>query len=297
MAGFKGEARFSEPMERHTSLRIGGPAEAMVFPADAQELSRLVAQAHKAGVPVFFLGKGTNLLVQDGGIPGLVVNTARLDWIELEPVAGGGPRLYAGAGVTLAKLLGYCAENGLGGLEFLAGIPGTLGGAVAMNAGTAEAEIKDVMIYAALMDRSGETRKLTPAELGMSYRHASVPEGAAVVEAGLAVIPWPAEEVKERIAANIRKRKGAQPTKVRSAGSTFKNPPGYSAWRLIDMAGLRGKSVGAAKVSTVHTNFLINTGGATARDFRALMELVVDTVEKKLNVQLEPEIKIVGVEK
>lgn len=295
-SGFAGEVRYMEPMARHTSLGIGGPAEAMAFPATAAELAALVSAADRDGVPVFCLGGGTNLLVKDGGIPGLVVNTAKLDRLEHEYVSENALRLHAGAGVRLAKLLGYCMTHGLSGLEFLAGIPGRLGGAVAMNAGAGESEMKDVLVSVKLAGRDGAMTEIPASEMVMEYRHTKLPEGSVVVEAAMAVIPWPKQDVRETVTKTIKRRKATQPMDVRSAGSTFKNPPGYSAWRLIDMAGLRGATVGAAQVSMRHTNFLINTGGATARDFITLMDKVVDTVKQRLNIELEPEVKIVGVE-
>lgn len=295
-AGFKGEVRYGESMSKHTSLGIGGPAEAMAYPETVKQLSDLVAAAAKEDVPVFYLGNGTNLLVLDGGIPGLVLNTGKLNWIELERGESGTSQVYAGAGVTLTKLISYTADAGLSGLEFAAGIPGTLGGAVAMNAGTKEAEMKDVLTSITLVGKDGAVSKAAASAISMKYRRAELPEGSVVAEASLAVIPWFKEEVKERIAANLRKRKAAQPSGVRSAGSTFKNPPGYSAWKLIDMAGLRATTVGRAQVSRMHTNFLINLGGATAREYKELIDLVTNTVKEKLNIILEPEIKIVGTE-
>ncbi len=295
-AGISCEVRPGEPMSRYTSLRIGGPAELMAFPGSVEELSKLMAVAYGKEVPLFMLGRGTNLLVLDGGIPGIVVNLKKLDWLELERGGSNTAQVHAGAGASLARLAGYCADMGLSGLEFTAGIPGTVGGAVAMNAGTQEAEMKDVLTSLTLVDNKGAVSKMDAAALKMCYRRCELPEGSAIVEASFALISWPKEEVKEKMAANLRRRKATQPEKVRSAGSTFKNPPGYSAWKLIDMAGLRGKTVGRAQVSRMHTNFLINLGGATARDFRALMDLVVSTVQEKLNITLEPEIKIVGVE-
>ena len=291
------EVRAGEPMSRHTSLRIGGPAELMAFPESVEELSRLMSVAHEKEVPAFVLGRGTNLLVLDGGIPGIVVNLKKMCWMELERGAEGTAQVHAGAGAGLARLASYCADRGLSGLEFTAGIPGTVGGAVAMNAGTQEAEMKDVLTSVTLVDRTGQVSAMDAKALRMTYRHTELPEGSAVAEASFALIPWPKEEVKEKMAANLRRRKATQPEKVRSAGSTFKNPPGYSAWKLIDMAGLRGMTVGRAQVSRMHTNFLINLGGASAHDFRALMDLVISTVQEKLNITLEPEIKIVGVER
>ena len=297
VAGFTGEVRYAEPMSRHTSLGIGGPAEAMAFPGSVQELARLLKLAHESDMPVFILGRGTNLLVLDGGIPGLVVNTGKMDWMELTHGEQGTSLVHAGAGAALPKLVNYCADNGLSGMEFAAGIPGTVGGAVRMNAGTKEAEMKDALVSVTLVGKDGSVINAPPAELNMTYRHAGVPEGSAVAEATVGLVPWPKEEVRERVSANIRRRKTTQPMNTRSAGSTFKNSPGYSAWKLIDMCGLRGKGVGAAQVSMVHSNFLINTGGATAKEFKALMDLVVKTVQDKLNITLEPEIQIVGIEK
>ena len=282
-------------MSRYTSLGIGGPAEVMAFPETAQDLSRILSLAGNKGLPVFILGRGSNLLVLDGGIPGIVLNLSKMSWTEVKR-SGGAAALHAGAGAGLSRLLDYCMENGLAGVEFLAGIPGTVGGAVVMNAGTNEAEVKDVLTEVTMMDRGGSSSTVPASELRMSYRHTEIPAGSVVIEAVFAVIPWPREEVREKVAARMRKRNATQPVGAWSAGSTFKNPPGYSAWRLIDMAGLRGRSVGGAQVSTVHTNFLINTGGATARDYKALMDIVVDTVKERLHVALEPEIRVVGVE-
>ena len=295
-AGFAGEVRLSEPMSKHTSLGIGGPAEAMAYPKSVKELARLTGIASKNGVQVFYLGNGTNILVLDGGIPGLVINMKKLDWLELQHGGSGTSQVHAGAGVMLPRLALYCSENGLTGLEFLAGIPGTVGGAIAMNAGTKEAEMKDVLTAVTVISKDGTIEKKMPSELDMEYRRTGIPADSVVADSSFAVLPWPKEEVKEKVAANIRRRKATQPAGVRSAGSTFKNPPGYSAWKLIDMAGMRGKQVGHAQVSTMHTNFLINLGGATARDFKSLMDMVIKAVQDKMKITLEPEIKIVGVE-
>jgi UDP-N-acetylmuramate dehydrogenase len=295
-AGFAGEVRLGEPMSKHTSLGIGGPAEAMAYPESVEELARITGLANKNGVPVFYLGNGTNILVLDGGIPGLVINMKKLDWLELQHGGSGTTQVHAGAGVMLPKLVSYCTENGLAGLEFLAGIPGTVGGAIAMNAGTKEAEMKDVLTTVTVISNDGTIEKKRPSELNMEYRRTGIPADSVVADSSFAVLPWPKEEVKEKVASNLRMRKASQPAGVRSAGSTFKNPPGYSAWKLIDMAGMREKQVGQAQVSRMHTNFLINLGGATARDFKALMDMVIKAVQDKLNITLEPEIKIVGIE-
>ncbi len=295
-ARFTGELRRSEPMSRYTSLGIGGPAEVMAFPNSVEELSALYASACSENIPVFCLGAGTNLLVLDGGIPGLVINIRGLSWIELERGDQETSQVHSGAGVMLPRLVSYCTKAALSGLEFAAGIPGTVGGAVAMNAGAAGREVKDVITSVTLVQKDGVVARVPASDIEMSYRHASLPEGALVAEASFALIPWPAEEIKALVKKNLARRRASQPTRVRSAGSTFKNPPGYSAWRLIDMAGLRGKKIGGAQVSAWHTNFLVNTGGATAKDYSRLVELVMDTVRKRLKIELEPEIKIVGVE-
>lgn len=295
-AGFSSEVRLGEPMSKHTSLGIGGPAEAMAYPESVEELARVTGLANRNGVPVFYLGNGTNILVLDGGIPGLVINMKKLDWLELQHGGTGTSQVHAGAGVMLSRLVSYSAENGLTGLEFLAGIPGTVGGAIAMNAGTKEAEMKDVLTSVKVIGKDGTIETKRPSELNMEYRRTGIPADSVVVDSSFAVLPWPKEEVKEKVARNLRMRKATQPAGVRSAGSTFKNPPGYSAWKLIDMAGMREKQVGQAQVSRMHTNFLINLGGATARDFKALMDMVTKAVQERLNITLEPEIKIVGVE-
>src|SRR5512143_1628184 len=186
-AGITCEAKPGEPMGRHTSLRIGGPAELMVFPESVEELARLLALANGNGVPLFLLGRGTNLLVLDGGIPGIVVNLTKLNWMELERGESNTSKVHAGAGASLAKLASHCAEQGLSGLEFTAGIPGTVGGAVAMNAGTQEAEIKDVLTSVTLVDSKGAITKMDAKELKMGYRHAELPQGSAVAEASFAL--------------------------------------------------------------------------------------------------------------
>jgi len=295
-ARFSGELRRGEPMSAHTSLGIGGPAEAMAWPATVDELAALYSAALSEGVQVFCLGAGTNLLVLDGGIPGLVINMRRLGWVELERGEQGTSQVHAGAGLPLQKLVAYCTKAGLSGLEFAAGIPGTVGGAVAMNAGAAGGEVKDVLTSVTLVYPDGTVERVPAGDIEMGYRHASLPEGTLVAEAAFALLPWPVPEVKALVRKNMMRRRASQPTGVRSAGSTFKNPPGYSAWRLIDMAGLRGKKIGGAQVSPRHTNFLVNTGSASARDFKRLMDLVADTVNKRMGITLEPEVRTVGVE-
>ena len=292
-AGFRGEVRYNEPMSKHTSLCIGGPAEAMAWPENSEEVSKLRAAAHKNGAPVFVLGKGTNLLVLDGGIQGLVINIAKLDWLKKEDAV----TVRAGAGTPLPRLANFSADEGLSGLEFAAGIPGTVGGAVFMNAGAYGYEIKDVLHKIRVVMEDGKVSEVGHEEMDRGYRHGGLPEGSAVTEAWFKLTLGDAEAIKARASDYIAKRKASQPLSARSAGSCFKNPPGQKAWKLIEAAGLKGTRVGGAQVSDKHSNFLINAEGATAKDFRALMELVKKTVKEKMDVELEPEVRIVGVEK
>lgn len=291
-AGFRGEVRYNEPMSKHTSLCIGGPAEAMAWPDNSEEVSKLRAAAHKNGAPVFVLGKGTNLLVLDGGIPGLVMNIAKLDWLEKE----GALTVRAGAGTPLPKLANFCADEGLSGLEFAAGIPGAVGGAVFMNAGAYGYEIKDVLHKVRVVMEDGSVSDITAEGLEKRYRHGGIPGGSAVTEAWFRLAPGDADAIKAKASEYIAKRKASQPLSARSAGSCFKNPSGQKAWKLVEAAGLKGARVGGAQVSDKHANFLINAEGATAKDFRALMELVKKTVKEKMDIELEPEVRIVGIE-
>ncbi|MGC2424860.1 MAG: UDP-N-acetylmuramate dehydrogenase [Nitrospirota bacterium] len=296
MLKLAGEARLSEPMSEHTSLGIGGPAEAMAFPKNTEELSNLQAKAFANGVPVFILGKGTNLLVLDGGIPGLVINLSKMNWIIKEHAGGDNFAVRSGAGTPLPKLASFCAEEGLSGLEFASGIPGTVGGAVYMNAGAYGYEIKDVLYKIKIVNEGGKIIELASGEIEKKYRHGGVPENTAVTEAWFKLMPGAAEEIKARASEYIGKRKATQPLSAKSAGSTFKNPPGKKAWQLIEGAGLKGLSVGGAAVSDKHANFFINTGKATAKDFIALMELVKTKVKEKTGIELEPEVRVVGKE-
>lgn len=296
MINFAGESRLSEPMSKHTSLGIGGPAEVMAFPEDAGQLAELMKAAHEAGMPVFIFGNGTNLLARDGGIEGLVINLSKLNWIIKEHVEGENLSVRSGAGTPLPKLASYCAEEGLSGLEFASGIPGTVGGAVYMNAGAYGYEIKDVLYKIQLINENGEITPMTPGEADRKYRHGGIPQNSAVTEAWFKLTLGDPEEIKARAAQYISKRKASQPLSAKSAGSTFKNPPGKKAWQLIEGAGLKGLRVGGAAVSEKHANFLTNTGNATAKDFIALMELVKTKVKDKTGIELEPEVKIVGKE-
>lgn len=282
--------RTEEPMSKHTTFRIGGAAEVFAAP-DARELPQLLAMAKGADVPVTVIGNGSNLLVGDRGIRGLVIEIGeRMSEVRIE-----GTILVAGAGALLSKAAQTAAAAGLGGLEFAAGIPGSVGGAVVMNAGAYGGEMKDVLQSVKVLTEEGELLSLAAAELELGYRHSCVPERKyIVVEATMELSAKPEEEIRACMAELRAKRVEKQPLEYPSAGSTFKRPEGYFAGKLIMDAGLRGYTVGGAQVSEKHCGFVINKGGATAADVRQLMQDVHDRVKEQFDVELEPEVKMIG---
>ena len=282
--------RTEEPMSKHTTFRIGGAAEVFAAP-DARELPQLLAMAKGADVPVTVIGNGSNLLVGDRGIAGLVIEIGeRMSEVRIE-----GTTLVAGAGALLSKAAQTAAAAGLGGLEFAAGIPGSVGGAVVMNAGAYGGEMKDVLQSVKVLTEEGELLILTTEELELGYRHSCVPERKyIVVEATMELSAKPEEEIRACMAELRAKRVEKQPLEYPSAGSTFKRPEGYFAGKLIMDAGLRGYTVGGAQVSEKHCGFVINKGGATAADVRQLMQDVHDRVKEQFDVELEPEVKMIG---
>lgn len=282
--------RTEEPMSKHTTFRIGGAAEVFAAP-DARELPQLLAMAKGADVPVTVIGNGSNLLVGDRGIAGLVIEIGeRMSEVRIE-----GTILVAGAGALLSKAAQTAAAAGLGGLEFAAGIPGSVGGAVVMNAGAYGGEMKDVLQSVKVLTEEGELLILTTEDLELGYRHSCVPERKyIVVEATMELSAKPEEEIRACMAELRAKRVEKQPLEYPSAGSTFKRPEGYFAGKLIMDAGLRGYTVGGAQVSEKHCGFVINKGGATAADVRQLMQDVHDRVKEQFDVELEPEVKMIG---
>ncbi|HEY3346850.1 MAG TPA: UDP-N-acetylmuramate dehydrogenase [Nitrospirota bacterium] len=289
--GFRGEVKIDEPMSKHTTLGIGGPADVMAYPLDVQDAAGLISAAWREGVQVTVTGLGSNLLVSDNGIRGIVLNTANMSQVEVDEETA---TVKAGAGAKLSVLVSRCADAGLAGMEFAAGIPGTVGGAVRMNAGTKTGEIKDVLLGVTVIGREGNIAEAKSEDMDHAYRKSSLPEGAIAATAVFKLCRGNPDELKRKIKEAIAARKVAQPYDVMSAGSAFKNPPGHFAWRLIDEAGMKGVSVGGAKVSEKHTNFLINTGNSTAKDFKSLMDKVVAAVKEKTGITLEPEIKTIG---
>lgn len=296
-----------EPMKKHTTFRIGGPADYYAEP-DVSQISKLIEIAKACDMPVAVIGNGSNLLVGDKGIRGLVIGIGKgLSAIEVtEAVAqqstaqdftaqGNGRIITAGAGATLAAVAAKAAEASLSGLEFASGIPGSVGGAVVMNAGAYGGEIKDVLIDATVLTAEGELKTVTRDELDLSYRHSIVPEkGYIVLSARFRLTPKPQDEIKSYMAELRAKRVEKQPLEYPSAGSTFKRPEGYFAGKLIMDAGLRGYSVGDAQVSGKHCGFVVNKGEATAADVLTLIKDVQETVLKQFGVKLEPEVKMIG---
>ena len=281
-----------EPMSRHTSFRIGGPARRMAFPERGEQLVLLMGFAEDCGARPLVIGNGTNLLAPDRGLDRLVVNTSAMSRVEL------GPEPYtiqAEAGVSLARLADFACKQGLTGLEFAHGIPGTLGGAVCMNAGAYDGEMKQVVRSVTLLFPEEGVRTLSCEEMDFGYRHSLLsdrPDGV-VLSAVLRLAEGNEEETREKMRSLMVRRKASQPLEYPSAGSTFKRPTGYFAGTLIDQCGLKGLTVGGAQVSEKHAGFVINLGGATCADVTELIRQVQERVLTEKGVRLEPEVKII----
>jgi UDP-N-acetylmuramate dehydrogenase len=301
-AWMRGQRCVQAPMACYTSLRVGGCADLLLMPADGEELGAIVAWAHERDVPLMCLGNGTNLVVRSGGIRGLVVSLRgacnRLQRLEAEPVAempqGAGVRLGVGAGVPLTRLLHLAMRDGLGGLAFMVGIPGTLGGAVMMNAGTEAGSLWDVLESATILLPDGQTRVVRRGDVPVGYRHTGLPTDGVVLEATLRALKGHPEDVREEVRNIYHQRLQTQPLAYPNAGSVFKNPDGEHAGRLIDQLGLKGTRIGAAQVSQQHANFIINLGQASADEVLALIEYVKCQVYDRTGILLEEEVQIVG---
>ena len=288
MAGLRGRVTFGAALRAYTSFRIGGPADALVEPADVDDVRPLVVQARKANVPLFVVG-GTNLLIRDGGIRGIVVSLAKLRAIHEEP----GAVLYAEGGVGMPTLIGYAIRRSLAGLEWAAGIPGTVGGCLVMNAGTRLGEMKDAVKAVRLVTTNGNVRDLPAGSIPFQYRRARLPKGI-VVGVWLQLREGLRADIARIVKDYLHYRKETQPLAMPSAGCVFKNPPDDSAGRLLEAAGLKGLRVGDAEVSTKHGNFIVNRGDATADDVIHLIQKVRRVIRQKAGVRLELELKIVG---
>ncbi|MFG1394455.1 UDP-N-acetylmuramate dehydrogenase [Xanthobacter agilis] len=288
--GLRGRLEANVPLADFTWFRVGGPAQVLFLPADADDLALLLA-ALPAQVPVTVIGLGSNLIVRDGGVPGVVVRLAR----GFTEIVVEGCRITAGAGVPDVKVARAAAEAGLDGFSFLRGIPGAIGGALRMNAGAYGGEVKDVLVSAQAVTRAGAVVTLAAAEMGFTYRHCHAPDDLIFTRAVFEGRPGDRAEIAAQMAKITDSREATQPIKSRTGGSTFTNPPGASAWKLVDGAGLRGFTLGRAQVSELHTNFLVNLGGATAAEIEALGEEVRRRVLATSGVALEWEIKRIGI--
>jgi len=305
--GFNGELRFNEPMSEHTSMKIGGPVEVMAFPEDPLSLRNILFVANEEGLAVHAFGRGTNLIVSDKGIKGLAISLKAFGSIEAvhsrpsSPTEGSEEEieeqevtLFVGSGVPLAKLINYAQKNGYSGLEALTGIPGLMGGAVYMNAGSFGTEMKDVIDSVAIMSIEGHLIILEKEKLNFSYRKSGLPEDSIILSANLKLQKDDPEAIEDRIKEYMAKKKGTQPLGELSAGCVFMNPEGDYAGRLIDEAGCKGMKEGNVEVSTVHANYFINRGEASCSDFIKLMKSIRGKVHQNSGITLEPEIYIVG---
>ncbi|MBI4843319.1 MAG: UDP-N-acetylmuramate dehydrogenase [Nitrospirae bacterium] len=290
----KGEVMTDEALSKHTSLRIGGPVAAMVFPEDPVSLKNLLSAAAEDDIPVFVIGAGTNLLVTDERIDGIAVSLEAFDRLSVTEEAEDDVTVFAGAGLQLWRLVNFAKEKGYSGIEALAGIPGSLGGAVFMNAGSFGVEIKDVLVSITVMNRYGKIAPLAAGNLRFSYRRSNLPEGMVILGASIRLKKSDPSEVEAKVNECLRKKRLTQPLGEASAGCVFKNPEGENAGRLIDLAGCKGMRAGGAEVSGMHANYFINKGNATCKDFIELMDRVREKVKEKSGITLEPEIKIIG---
>lgn len=288
VAGLRGVVTFGAMLKGYTSFNIGGPADVLVEPADVDDVRRLVKQASARKIPLFVVG-GTNLLIRDGGIRGIVVSLSKLRAIKEEP----GAVLYAEGGVGMPTLIGYAIRRSLAGLEWAAGIPGTVGGCLVMNAGTRLGEMKDSVKAVRLVNMKGDVMDLPVASIPFEYRRARLPKGI-VVGVWLQLRQGIRAEIEKVVKDYLHYRRDTQPLTMPSAGCVFKNPPNDSAGRLLEATGLKGLRVGDAEVSTKHGNFIINRGHATAADVIGLIGIVRRMIKHKAGVRLDLELKIVG---
>lgn len=285
----RGRLSANAPLAPLTWFRVGGPAQVLFEPADADDLAYGLAGL-PAALPVTVIGLGSNLIVRDGGVPGVVVRLGKaFGAITLE-----GARIRAGAGAADVKVARAAAEAGLAGLSFLRGIPGAIGGALRMNGGAYGGEVKDVLVSCRAVGRDGSRHDIAAADMGFTYRHCAVPDDLIFTEALFEGVPGDPAEILAEMESITSSREATQPVKSRTGGSTFKNPEGAKAWQLVDAAGCRGLTLGRAQVSELHTNFLLNLGGASAAEIEGLGEEVRRRVRETSGVELQWEIKRIG---
>ena len=289
----RGRLEANAPLAELTWFRAGGAAEVLFSPADEADLAGFLANTPQK-IPVYVIGVGSNLLVRDGGVPGVVIRLGRaFAEVSEEP----GHRVRAGTAALDVRVARFAHEKSIDALTFLRGIPGTIGGALRMNAGAYGGETKDILIEARAVDRSGNIHVLSNADMKYSYRHCGAPEDLVFTQALFQGRPGNQADIAAAMDKITESREATQPIKSRTGGSTFKNPPGNKSWQLIDKAGMRGFSVGPAKVSDLHCNFLINEGGATAAQIEELGETVRARVKETSGIELDWEIKRIGLQK
>ncbi len=285
------EVLTQEPMKLHTTFKVGGPADVFVKPGSVEQIKQIMEAAREEQIPVYIMGNGSNLLVGDKGYRGGIIQIYK----NMNQIRCEGNEIKAQAGALLSTIARVALDQELGGFEFASGIPGTLGGAVTMNAGAYGGEMKQVLKSAVILTRDGEIKTLTVEDLKLGYRKSVIiDKDYIVLEAVLELVPAKKEEIQEKMNEYALARRTKQPLEYPSAGSTFKRPVGYFAGKLIDDAGLRGFSYGGAQVSEKHCGFVINRGDATARDIVTLMKMVNEKVMEKFGVALEPEVKMIG---
>jgi UDP-N-acetylmuramate dehydrogenase len=281
---------FNEPMKNHTSFKVGGPADILVLPSETSEVIELLNFCNKYNIDFYIMGNGSNTVVRDKGFRGMIIKLTELSSISIKETT-----VTAGAGAFLSCVAKAALNENLKGMEFASGIPGTVGGAVAMNAGAYGPEIKDIIDYADVVDLYGNVMRLSRDELELSYRNSIVQKNDYIVlQAAFKLEPGNYEDIKNRMDELNRRRADKQPLNYPSAGSTFKRPEGYFAAKLIEDSGLKGLSCGGAMVSEKHSGFIINFDNATTKDILKLIEMVQKAVYDKFNVFIEPEIKIIG---
>ncbi len=291
---FEGEIRFMEPMMKHTSLRIGGPADLFVIPQNLPSLKNILIIVNRKKIPFFVLGGGTNILVKDGGIEGVAISLISFRKIEILSVHEMNVRIYVETGAPLQRLVQYSKEDGYSGIEGLAGIPGSVGGAISGNAGAFGYEMKDVLISISTMDTEGNIKTRGVDNIDFGYRRSNISSTDLLLSAEILLKKDSKEHVSAKIEDFLKRKWESQPFSETSAGCVFKNPPGLFAGKLIDEAGCKGMKIGDVEVSSTHANFFINKGRANASDFIRLMDNVTQRVKEKFRVVLEPEIRIVG---
>lgn len=279
-----------EPLNKHTTFNVGGCADVVVFPHSYEEIAEVISICKQNKIKFYILGNGSNVLVKDGGYRGVIIKTSKLDKIEVQ-----GEYITAECGAELKEVAKVCTENGLTGFEFACGIPGSIGGAIAMNAGAYDGEMKDVTCECVVLDDDLNIRTLTNEELQLSYRNSIIQrKGYIALRLKIKLEKGNYSSIKERVQELTQKRESKQPLEDKSAGSTFKRAPGHYTGKLIQDSGLKGFEIGGAKISDKHAGFVINKGGATASDILQLIEHVQKIIKEKFDVDLEPEVRIIG---